>query len=116
MRYRLSKINDPDIPETVIIDEASMLTEEMFGALLEAIGKAKRIIFVGDPNQLPPIGTGKPFVDLVNLLKENLKQDANPKVCNCYGELQINMRQEKFAKRLDAKFSKCFTRNRAIRR
>ena len=32
----------------------------------------RRIIFVGDPNQLPPIGSGKPFVDLVNLLREEL--------------------------------------------
>lgn len=47
------------------IDESSMLTEEMFGAVLDAVGKyAGRIIFVGDTNQLPPIGAGRPFVDL----------------------------------------------------
>ena len=33
--------------DVVIIDEASMLTEEMFGAMMQALSKAKRIIFVG---------------------------------------------------------------------
>ena len=113
MRYRLSKKPNRDLPETVIIDEASMLTEEMFGALMEAIGTAKRIIFVGDPNQLPPIGAGKPFVDLVSLLKESLPESQplnQPRVANCYGELRINRRQQKEEERLDVNLSKLFTR------
>lgn len=113
MRFRLSKQPYTDLPETVIIDEASMLTEEMFGALIEAIGTVKRIVFVGDPNQLPPIGTGKPFVDLVNLLKEELPERSgidSPRVCNCYGELRINRRQQKEGERLDVNLSRCFTR------
>ena len=117
MRFRLSKQPYTDLPETVIIDEASMLTEEMFGALMEAIGTVKRIIFVGDPNQLPPIGSGKPFVDLVNLLKEELPARSgldNPRVCNCYGELRINRRQQKEEERLDVNLSRCFTRTEEL--
>ena len=41
MRFRLSRNPYTDLPETVIIDEASMLTEEMFGALLEAMTRSK---------------------------------------------------------------------------
>ena len=108
MRYQLSDYNYTDVPETVIIDEASMLTEEMFGALIQALGKAKRIIFVGDPNQLPPIGPGRPFVDLVSLLRMNLKKGVFPRVCNCYGELTVNLRQQD-DHRLDVKLSKLFT-------
>ena len=117
MRFRLSKKPYTDLPETVIIDEASMLTEEMFGALLEAIGTVKRIIFVGDPNQLPPIGSGKPFVDLVNLLREELPARSSldkPRVCNCYGELRINRRQQKEEERLDVNLSRCFTRTEEL--
>ena len=77
MQYRLSDKLCDNIPATVIIDEASMLTEEMFGSLLQAIMSAQRIIFVGDPNQLPPIGAGKPFIDLVNLLKEQIPSNQN---------------------------------------
>ena len=117
MRFRLSNQPYTDLPETVIIDEASMLTEEMFGALMEAIGTVKRIIFVGDPNQLPPIGSGKPFVDLVNLLREELPARSGlntPRVCNCYGELRINRRQQKEQARLDVNLSRCFTRTEEL--
>ena len=114
MRYKLSGQHYTELPETVIIDESSMLTEEMFGALLDAIGTVKRIIFVGDPNQLPPIGTGKPFVDLVNLLKENVPEYTpidQPRVFNCYAELRINRRQQSEGERMDVALSKCFTKS-----
>lgn len=109
MRYKLSRHDYRDVPETVIIDEASMLTEEMFGALMEALKAAKRIIFVGDPNQLPPIGAGRPFVDLVNLLKLNLEAGIFPRVCKCYGELTVNRRQSSNEERLDVELSRLFT-------
>lgn len=108
MRYKLSNYDFRDVPETVIIDEASMLTEEMFGALMQALKAAKRIILVGDPNQLPPIGAGRPFVDLVYLLRKELSKKF-PKVCNCYGELTINRRQNAEEERLDVELSKLFT-------
>ncbi|MBQ3443227.1 MAG: ATP-dependent RecD-like DNA helicase [Selenomonadaceae bacterium] len=109
MRYKLSSYDCRDVPKTVIIDEASMLTEEMFGALMEALKSAERIIFVGDPNQLPPIGAGRPFVDLINLLKTELKAGVFPKVCNCYGELTVNRRQNSTTTRLDVELAKFFT-------
>jgi len=109
MRYKLSEYKYRDVPETVIIDEASMLTEEMFGALMQALKAAKRIIFVGDPNQLPPIGAGRPFVDLVYLLRENLPRNVFPKICDCYGELTVNRRQNTEAERTDVELAKLFT-------
>lgn len=109
MRYKLSDSDYRDVPKTVIIDEASMLTEEMFGALIEALKSAERIIFVGDPNQLPPIGAGRPFVDLINLLRLELKDNVFPKVCNCYGELTVNRRQNSATIRLDVELAKFFT-------
>lgn len=52
---------------TVVVDEASMLTEDQMVALLNALdlGHVQRLILVGDPHQLPPIGVGRPFADLV---------------------------------------------------
>ena len=93
MLYKLSDTDSKDVPNTVIIDESSMLTEEMFGALLQALRKnAERIIFVGDPKQLPPIGAGRPFVDLVNHLRQNIP--VFPRVGKSYGELTVTRRQQ----------------------
>lgn len=54
---------------TCIVDEASMLTEDMLAAVVDAIPENCRLILVGDPNQLPPIGAGCPFVDIIEYLK-----------------------------------------------
>lgn len=81
------------IVDTVIIDEASMLTEEMLAAVLEAVGGAKRIILVGDHRQLPPIGPGRPFADIVAHLQPDKVETLFPKVGRGYAELTINWRQ-----------------------
>jgi ATP-dependent exoDNAse (exonuclease V) alpha subunit len=60
----------------VIIDECSMLTLQDLSAILDALDltAVQRIIMVGDPNQLPPIGTGKPFADFVAYLEQCRKK------------------------------------------
>ncbi len=57
---------------TVVIDECSMLTmDDMLATFLALdLGHVQRLILVGDPNQLPPIGVGRPFADLVAHLDE----------------------------------------------
>jgi hypothetical protein len=54
---------------TCVVDEASMLTEDQLAALLDALPVSTRLVFVGDPRQLPPIGAGRPFVDLISHLE-----------------------------------------------
>ena len=102
MKYILSD-KDANVPETVIVDESSMLTEEMFGTLIQAIKTARRIIFVGDSNQLPPIGSGKPFIDLVNLLEEKFPEN--------HKKLIVNRRQKGIDNMLDVEFANIFTDN-----
>ena len=55
--------------KTVIIDECSMLTEEMLAATLQHLKGVQRFILVGDYRQLPPIGAGRPFFDIINYIK-----------------------------------------------
>ena len=57
--------------KTVVIDECSMLTMDDLAAVLDALDLAhvQRLILVGDPNQLPPIGVGRPFADLTSYLQ-----------------------------------------------
>lgn len=78
--------------KTVIVDEASMLTEDQLAALLDAVRAAERVVLVGDPGQLPPIGAGKPFVDLVEALRP--AEACWPRVAQGYAELTQRMRQD----------------------
>lgn len=72
MAYKMPIQPSSSIAKTVIIDESSMLTEDMFAGILKLVDShAERIIFIGDPNQLPPIGAGRPFVDLINYLERD---------------------------------------------
>ena len=59
---------------TVIVDECSMLTEEQLAALIDSLSNVERLVLVGDPRQLPPIGAGRPVVDTVRELEpENIE-------------------------------------------
>jgi hypothetical protein len=62
--------------KTVVIDECSMLTmDDLYSVLLALdLAHVQRIILVGDPNQLPPIGIGRPFADLVAFLDSAVEQ------------------------------------------
>ena len=79
---------------TVIVDECSMLTEEMLAALLDALKGVERLILVGDPRQLPPIGAGRPFVDIVSEIAPSNVHLTFPRVGLGYAELTIRRRQE----------------------
>lgn len=56
---------------TVIIDEASMMPMDLFYYVLRSLSEnnIRRLVLVGDPNQLPPIGPGKPFIDIIAWLE-----------------------------------------------
>ncbi len=57
--------NNPLKADAVIIDEMSMVDVQLLYSLLRAIPGNKRVIFVGDPDQLPPVGPGFPFSDML---------------------------------------------------
>lgn len=58
---------------TYIIDETSMLDLALAASLFRAIDwkTVQRLILVGDPNQLPPIGCGRVFADIIDYLTKN---------------------------------------------
>jgi hypothetical protein len=62
--------------EAIVIDECSMLTEDDLAAVLATLaGRVKRLMLVGDPAQLPPIGAGRPFADLIVYLDPLVDRD-----------------------------------------
>lgn len=80
--------------KTVVVDEASMLTEEQLAATLDALAGVERLVLVGDHRQLPPIGAGRPFVDTVTRLAPANIDTAFPRVAPGYAELTVQRRQE----------------------
>lgn len=52
--------------EVLIVDEMSMVDMFLFRSLIRNIDATKHIIFVGDQNQLPSVGAGNVFSDLIN--------------------------------------------------
>ena len=51
--------------DLIIVDESSMLNLRLVEVLLDGLAESTHIVFVGDADQLPPIGAGKPFEDLI---------------------------------------------------
>jgi ATP-dependent exoDNAse (exonuclease V) alpha subunit len=81
--------------KTVVIDESSMLTMDDLYAVLEALDLAhvQRLILVGDPNQLPPIGVGRPFADLVAYLETtDAKADDGTVIGDALARLSVEVR------------------------
>ena len=61
-------VRDGDNPlkaDVVIVDEMSMVDVQLLHSLLQAVPLGKRLILVGDPDQLPPVGPGFPFSDML---------------------------------------------------
>ena len=106
-RYYINPDAEQAKYDTVIVDESSMLTEEQLAALLDALTGVERFILVGDYRQLPPIGAGRPFVDIIEYLKKEKKGVA---------ELRILFRQftqdnipKEETERLDVRLAKWFS-------
>jgi len=57
---------------TYILDESSMLELSLAATFFRAVRwpTVQRLILVGDPNQLPPIGRGRLFADIIDFVKE----------------------------------------------
>jgi exodeoxyribonuclease V alpha subunit len=63
-RYRHNRGNR--LPhDVVIVDESSMVELSMMARLVQAIRPSARLLLVGDPNQLTPVGAGAVLSDIV---------------------------------------------------
>ena len=56
---------DPLRARAVIVDETSMVDVPLMAALLDALEGDCRLVLVGDPDQLPSVGPGSLFADLI---------------------------------------------------
>lgn len=61
--YFVRNEDNPLKVDAVIVDEMSMVDVLLLHSLLKAVPPSARLILVGDPDQLPPVGPGSPFSD-----------------------------------------------------
>ena len=59
---------DTEDIDVLIVDESSMIDLDVMYNMLLKIKDTTRIVFLGDADQLPPIGFGKPFADILKFL------------------------------------------------
>jgi exodeoxyribonuclease V alpha subunit len=62
----LKNENNPIEADFIIIDESSMLDINLSSSLLKATRSDTQILFIGDADQLPPVGPGDFFRDLIS--------------------------------------------------
>ena len=80
--------------DNIVIDEMSMVDLPHLALVFRALevhqqGTIKRVILVGDENQLPPIGCGRPFHDIIAHLREDRDREQRSLV-----RLLSNCRQQ----------------------
>jgi exodeoxyribonuclease V alpha subunit len=70
MKTKERSVNDPKYDkgklQYIIIDEISMVTTELFYRLINQLNSMVSFIFIGDQNQLPPIGAGSLMKEIMN--------------------------------------------------
>jgi len=78
------------ITDVVIVDESSMIDILLMSALLKAMKTGCRLIMVGDADQLPPVGPGNMFSDVIRsemipviALTEIFRQSADSGIIRC---------------------------------
>ena len=74
-----------------------MLTEDQLAAVIDGVKGVGRFILVGDPRQLPPIGAGRPFVDIVSRLRPDELDATFPRRAPGCGELTVPRRPTQLA-------------------
>lgn len=80
--------------KVIIVDEMSMITVPVFAKLLSVTSDAAAFVFVGDNNQLPPIGAGGVFKTLIELGREginNIKTICLSKVFRATNSILANV-------------------------
>ena len=107
----------------VIVDECSMIDSQMMLRLAQRLHDGTRVVFLGDPGQLPPIEPGQPFFDLLTA-SEKLSQIGRFSLSECQrtsstGLLELahlvrqgdqeRMKEKLFEPRNDVQFINCTT-------
>ena len=89
-------------PTLLIIDEASYIDEEMYGYISDMLTRQKSIVilYVGDADQLPPIGSDQPYIFTLDKPTSTLTTDhrfaADSQMASIVTTLKTNIQTENY--------------------
>lgn len=90
--------HEPLETDIVIVDEASMIDQNLMHALIEALTEETRLILVGDADQLPSVGAGQVLKDLIDsgelptaALKEIFRQEKGSRILDIAHAIKSGM-------------------------
>lgn len=93
----IMKLNTVEKP-LILIDEASMIDTHTLYQFLFNVPTSAQIVFIGDVNQLPPIGYGQMFKDCINEnkvtiseLKSVYRQNGDSNIINLCNKIKDQM-------------------------
>lgn len=75
--------------DIVIVDEASMIPNWLFAMVIMSLKPKARLVIVGDEAQLPPIGYGTPFCDMLALKLPMIRLAKNYRQRDQLGILEV---------------------------
>ena len=87
-KFKVDKTKkDKDITDILIVDESSMVSEELYGYIIDAIEeeRVKAVLFVGDKHQLLPVDEKKQIIDKISKkveLNEIVRQAKDSYIIN----------------------------------
>lgn len=101
--------------EILIIDEMSMVDMFLFKQLISSIEDTKHVVFVGDKDQLPSVGAGNVFSDLIKanvfpttVLKQIHRQGDDSSIITLAHDInEVNDQQSLFKKTNNYSFISC---------
>ena len=110
---------NPDYSNLIIIDEVSMIDNNLMDSLLRGLTKRIKLILVGDTNQLPSVGPGMVLKDLIESkliytinLNTLYRQDESSYIPVLASEVNNNSLSNKvFSKTGDYCFIECYREN-----
>lgn len=89
--------DNPLCSDVILLDECSMINAQIFHSVISAIKEGAKIIMCGDHGQLPPIGFGNIFGDLllktndfnINKLNKVLRQAEDSGILNDANKIRV---------------------------
>lgn len=75
--------------DVLFIDECSMVTNHLLWQVVQRLKPEGVLVLVGDPGQLPPIGYGSPFTDLIDLDVNRVHLQKNHRQKDVQGILEL---------------------------